>query len=263
MRSTQPDGRYNGGVGAATTSPVSSGASTQGRPYTLWRRFLLWLITWAGFLAIRLIGPTLRFAASFEDGAPAGIETRPMVLAFWHNCIFPATYIWRNLQIRVMSSDSFDGEWTGRIIRKFGFVKVRGSSSRGAVRALLGMRREIEQGWAVAFTIDGPRGPRFVAKPGPVLLARATGAPMVAFHIAVDKAWILNTWDRSMIPKPFSRALMRVSRRIAVPADADDSHKERFHAELQAGLERVREFAEANVGKVGSAEFPVRKSRSG
>ena len=173
-----------------------------------------------------------------------------MILAFWHNCIFPATYIWRNLQIRVMSSDSFDGEWTGRIIRKFGFVKVRGSSSRGAVRALLGMRRELEQGWPVAFTIDGPRGPRFVAKPGPVLLARATGTPMVAFHIAVEKAWILNTWDRSMIPKPFSRALMRVSHKIIVPADASDSQKEQFHGELQAALECVREFAEVNVGNV-------------
>jgi lysophospholipid acyltransferase (LPLAT)-like uncharacterized protein len=255
-----PIGRYNTGVSAATTSPVASEASTQRRPYTLWQKFLLWLITWVGFLAIRLIGPTLRLAVSFEDGAPAGIETRPMVLAFWHNCIFPATYIWRALQIRVLSSDSFDGEWTGRIIRKFGFVKVRGSSSRGAVRALLGMRRELEQGWAVAFTIDGPRGPRFVAKPGPVLLARATGAPMAAFHVAVEKAWILNTWDQSMIPKAFSRALMRVSRQISVPADADDSQKERFHGELQTSLERVREFAEANVGRVGSADFPVRKN---
>ena len=209
---------------------------------------------------IRVIGPTLGLAVSFEDGAPAALQTRPMILAFWHSCIFPATYIWRDLQIRVLSSDSFDGEWTGRIIRKFGFVKVRGSSSRGAVRALLSMRRELEQGWAVAFTIDGPRGPRFVAKPGPVLLARATGAPMVAFHIAVERAWILNTWDRSMIPKPFSRVLLRVSRRIVVPADADDSQKERFHAELQAALERVREFAEANVEKVGSAEFPLGKT---
>ena len=242
-------GRYNTRVGTATTSAVAGETSNQRRPYTLWDRFLLWLITWSGFLAIRLIGPTLRVTVSFEDGAPASLDTRPMILAFWHNCIFPATYIWRNLQIRVMSSDSFDGEWTGRIIRKFGFVKVRGSSSRGAVRALLGMRRELEQGWPVAFTIDGPRGPRFVAKPGPVVLARATGAPMVAFHIAVEPAWILNTWDRSMIPKPFSRALMRVSRRIIVPADASDSQKEEFHAELQNALERVREFAEANVSE--------------
>jgi lysophospholipid acyltransferase (LPLAT)-like uncharacterized protein len=259
VRSTRCFGRYNSEMSSATTAPVASEASTRGRPYSLWQRFLLWLITWVGFLAIRVIGPTLRVAVSFEDGGPAGIDARPMILTFWHSCIFPATYIWRDLQIRVLSSDSFDGEWTGRIIRKFGFVKVRGSSSRGAVRALLGMRRELEQGWAVAFTIDGPRGPRFVAKPGPVLLARATGTPMVAFHIAVEKAWILNTWDRSMIPKPFSRALMRVSRQIMVPAEADDSQKERFHAELQAALERVREFAEANVGR-GTEEYPVRES---
>ena len=83
---------------------------------------------------------------------------------------------------------------------------------------------------------------------------------MVAFHIAVERAWILNTWDRSMIPKPFSRALMRVSRQIAVPANADDTKKERFHAELQAGLDRVREFAEANVEKAGTAEFPIMKN---
>jgi lysophospholipid acyltransferase (LPLAT)-like uncharacterized protein len=180
-----------------------------------------------------------------------------MILALWHDCIFPAIYVWRDLQIRVMSSDSFDGEYTGRIIRKFGFVKVRGSSSHGAVRGMLGMRREIEQGATVAFTIDGPRGPRYVAKPGPVVLARATGAPMVAFHIALENAWALNTWDRSLIPKPFSRALMRVSRQIAVPGSATDKDRERFHAELQAALDRVRGFAEENVRHVGAKEFPV------
>jgi len=229
-------------VSAGTPQPTASD-----RPFTLWQRIALHLITWTGFLVIRLIGPTLRVAVSFEEGAPPSLETRPMILAFWHSCIFPAIYVWRNLEIRVMSSDSFDGEWTGRIIRKFGFVKVRGSSSRGAVRALLGMRKEIGQNSTVAFTIDGPRGPRYVAKPGPVLLARATGAPMVGFHIALENAWTLNTWDKVMIPKPFSRALLRMSRQIVVPAHADDAERERFHSELQTALDRVREFSEANV----------------
>jgi len=237
-----------GRVSTATTPEVSSQASTANQPFTLWQRFLLWLITWIGVLAIRLIGPTLRTAVSLEDGGPASLETRPMILSFWHSCIFPAIYLWRDRQIRVMSSDSFDGEWTGRIIRKFGFVKIRGSSSHGAVRGLLGMRREIESGATVAFTIDGPRGPQYVAKPGPVVLARATGAPMVAFHIALEDAWVLNTWDQLMIPKPFSRALMRVSRGVLVPAHANDAQRQRFHGELQAALDRVRQFAEANVG---------------
>ena len=223
----------------------------------MWQRFLLWLITWAGFLIIRLIGPTLRFSVSWEEGSPGSLEARPFVYSFWHSCMIPAMFLWRNLQIRVMSSDSFDGEYTGRIMMKFGFVKVRGSSSKFAVRALLGMRRELENGWVVAFTLDGPRGPRYVVKPGPVLLARATGVPMVVFHITLTRAWVLNTWDRLMIPKPFSRALMRVSRQITVPADANDAERERALRELQAALDRVREFAEANVQKVGGKEFPI------
>ena len=231
-------------------------------PFTWWQQVQLFLITWAGFLVIQLIGPTLRVAISFEEGGPASIETKPLILSFWHSCIFPAIYVWRNLQIRVMSSDSFDGEYTGRIIRKFGFVKVRGSSSKGAVRALLGMRRAVEEGATVAFTIDGPRGPRFVAKPGPVVVARSTGVPLVAFHVALENPWLLKTWDRSMIPRPFSRGLMRVSRQILVPENITDADRDRYHGELQAALDRVREFSEANVQKAGSAEFPYCDARA-
>jgi hypothetical protein len=218
---------------------------------------LLWLITWAGYLTIRLLGPTIRFAVSWEGDTPKSLAERPYVYSFWHNCMIPAMYWCRNLQVRVMSSDSFDGEYTGRIMQKFGFVKVRGSSSKGAVRALLGMRRELEEGWTVAFTIDGPKGPRYVAKPGPVVLSRSTGAPMMAFHIALDRAWVLKTWDRAMIPKPFSRAFLRISRPIPVAADGD---QEQYHRELQAALDRVRVFAEANIEKAGSAEFPYARS---
>ena len=241
---------------AAATTPVSSqGAAAPGR-FNLWQRFLLWLITWVGYLAIRAIGPTIRFAISWEEGSPGSLKARPFVYSFWHNCMIPAMYLWRDLNIRVMSSDSFDGEYTGRIMQKFGFVKVRGSSSKFAVRALLGMRRDLEQGWIVAFTLDGPRGPRHVVKPGPVMLARATGIPMVGFHIALTDAWVLKTWDKLMIPKPFSRALMRVGRVIPVPLDADDAQREQALQQLQALLDCCERFAEANVQKAGSDEFP-------
>jgi lysophospholipid acyltransferase (LPLAT)-like uncharacterized protein len=245
-------------VSTAAIPEISSQNSASGPGFNLSQRILLWLITWAGFLVVRLIGPTLRFSVSWEDGAPASLEERPLIYSFWHSCMIPAMYLWRNLQVRVMSSDSFDGEYTGRIMRKFGFVKIRGSSSKGAVKALLSMRRELEQGWKVAFTIDGPRGPRYVAKPGPVTLARSTGVPMVAFHIAVENAWVLRTWDRLMIPKPFSRALMRVSRKISVPPKIiDDSEMDRYQSELQAALDRTRTFSEANLRKAGTAEFPL------
>lgn len=215
------------------------------------------MIEWAGYFAIRILLPTVRFAVSWEADSPKSLAERPRVYSFWHNCMIAAMWWCRDLDVRVMSSDSFDGEYTGRIMQKFGFVKVRGSSSKGAVRALLAMKREIEQGWTVAFTIDGPRGPRYVAKPGPVVLARSTGVPMVVFHIALDRAWVLKTWDGAMIPKPFSRALMRISREIPVPRDGSD---EEYMRELQSALDRVRIFAEENVQNAGTPQFAFGRS---
>jgi len=225
-------------------------------PFTRWQRVLLSLISWATTIAVRLIGPTMKFAVSCEENSPVSLEQRPFVYSFWHQCTFAATYLWRDLDIRVMSSTSFDGEFTARMIRRFGFIPVRGSSSRGAVRGLLGMRKEIDVGYTVAFTIDGPRGPRFVTKPGPVLLARSAKVPMAVFHIAIDRAWTLRTWDRLLVPKPFSRALMRVGSLIPVPADMPSEQLDHYNGLLQTSLDRVKAYAEENVQKVGTAEFP-------
>lgn len=226
------------------------------RRYTLRQRITLRLIIWLGYSIIRLIGPTLRVAVSYEEGAQKTLDQRPLIASFWHSCMIPATYIFRDMGIRVMSSNSYDGEYMGRIIHKFGFVAVKGSSSRNAVRALLGLRRALEEGWTVAFTLDGPRGPRHKVKPGPVALARSSGLALTCFHAAVDRAWVLNTWDRLMIPMPFSRVLVRVGKLIPVPQDATDEDLERYTGELQASLDRVCEFAEANVKRAGTGEFP-------
>ncbi len=217
---------------------------------------MLRIIIFLGHSIIRLIGPTLRISVFYEEGAQQTLDQRPLIASFWHSCMIPATYIFRDMGIRVMSSDSYDGEYMGRIIHKFGFVAVKGSSSRNAVRALLGLRRALEEGWTVAFTLDGPRGPRRKVKPGPVALARSSGLAMTMFHAAVDKAWVLNSWDRLMIPKPFSRVLVRFGKLIPVPEDATDEDLERYTGELQAALDRVCEFAEANVNRVGTSEFP-------
>ncbi|MGH9649449.1 MAG: lysophospholipid acyltransferase family protein [Terriglobales bacterium] len=219
------------------------------KPFTLWQRFVIWVATWAGFVAIRLIAPTLRYTVSVEDGGPPEGHLRPAIYVFWHRCVFIATWHFRAKEIAVMTSRSFDGEYIARIIEKFGYSAVRGSSSRGAVRALLGMHKVIDVGRTVAFTIDGPRGPKYVAKPGPVLLARNTGVPIMAFHIALENPWILPSWDDFMIPKPFSRALVRIGKLIHVPEDADSAALERHHADMQATLDRIREFAEAEVGR--------------
>ncbi len=159
-----------------------------------------------------------------------------------------------------MVSRSFDGEYIARTLEKLGFVAVRGSSSRGGATALLGLRSQLEKGVSVAFTIDGPRGPKYVAKPGPVLLSQISAVPMVAFYVALNDAWVLNTWDALMIPKPFSKALVRLSAKVQVPAEAGAAGMEtqmaEFQQQLQAALERVTSFAEEHVAQVGSAEFP-------
>jgi lysophospholipid acyltransferase (LPLAT)-like uncharacterized protein len=243
-------------VPEVSTSEAPAAESTPAPRFTLRQRIVLRIIIAAGYWFIRLIGPTLRVCISREEGAQQTVAQRPLVLNFWHAGIISATYLFRNAGIRVMSSNSYDGEYMGRIIHKFGFVAVKGSSSRNAVRALLGLRRALQEGWAVAFSIDGPRGPRYQVKPGPVALARSSGVPMATFHIAVESAWVLNTWDRLIIPKPFSRVLMRFGKLIPVPADATDEDIEHYQQGLQDSLDRNREFAEANITKVGSPEFP-------
>ena len=125
---------------------------------------------------------------------------------------------------------------------------------------MLGLKSQLEHGNLVAFTIDGPRGPKYVAKPGPVFLSRASGFPMAAFYVALSDAWVLNTWDAMMVPRPFSKALVRFSGKIQVPLHATDAEMAEFHRQLQEALDRVTRFAEEHVARVGSAEFPVIKN---
>jgi hypothetical protein len=249
---------YNDSVSTVTPSPVSASASAQEGRYTWRERVLLWLISTVGSVAVWLIGRTLRFAVYIEPGG-APFDTHPLILCFWHRAIFPSTWAFRRQNIGVITSQSFDGEYIARIISAFGYVPIRGSSSRGGARALLESRRILESARTVAFTSDGPRGPLYLTKPGPVLLASKSGVPIVAFHIAIEKAWLLKSWDRFMIPKPFSRALLCMSTQMIIPPDLETSQLDQFHAELQAAQDRVRIFAENNVGRVGTDEFPVTK----
>ena len=246
-----------------SSSPVtvepSQKAASEEREFSLRERVLLWLISWAGYLAISVIGPTLRYSISWEEepSPPGAIFEKPVIYSFWHRAVFPASWMWRKQRIAVMVSRSFDGEYIARIIQRLGFAAVRGSSSRGGPGALLGMKSVLERDESVAFTIDGPRGPKYEAKPGPVGLSKVTSVPIAAFYVALSNSWVLKTWDDFMIPKPFSRALVRLSRKILVPADAADTEMRDYHAQLQASLERVTKFAEENVARVGTEEFPV------
>ncbi|HEX6465852.1 MAG TPA: lysophospholipid acyltransferase family protein [Terriglobales bacterium] len=210
--------------------------------FSLRQRAQLFLISWAGWLALHLIGFTLRFSSGHVPGAEGEPRPGPFIYCFWHRCILSATYLFRNRRIAVMTSRSFDGEYIARIIQKLGYLPVRGSSSRGAVGALRGMQRALEAGHKIAFTIDGPRGPQYVAKPGPVFLARNTGIDIVPFYLAPERAWALNSWDRLLIPKPFSRIHLVWGPPVSV---SSDSEPEQALARLQSSLEAARKAAEA------------------
>lgn len=219
--------------------------------FTLAQRISLAVISAAGYIAIRLIGLTLKFTCSSEldsEREPDALPPPGTIAPFWHRCVFPATFFFRRRGISVMTSRSFDGEYIARIIEAFGFKAVRGSSSRGGVRALLGMHTIIEGGGVAAFTIDGPRGPQYVAKPGPVLLARNTGAPIRCFYVAPKDAWVLDSWDRFLIPKPFTAVHIRWTEPIYVPGETSTGDLQNYHDEMQRALERVRRDAQMMVG---------------
>jgi lysophospholipid acyltransferase (LPLAT)-like uncharacterized protein len=232
------------------TEPVSSLYDTRLPQLSRWRRMQIPVIAGAVIAIIRVLGPTLRFEElgmhHYRESRARGV---PVVSAFWHRCIISATWYWRNRGVVVMNTTNFDGQWTRRVIEHFGFGTAQGSSTRGGLRGLAVMARRMEEGFDSAFTIDGPRGPRYVAKPGPVMLARKTGRPIYVFHIGVEKAHTLaKAWDLMAIPHPFSRAVIVSAPLMLVSPDADAEELKRKHEEMQSALERVRDVAESWFG---------------
>ena len=191
------------------------------------------------YLLIRAIGSTTRFRVEGWEHWEAAHASGPAVLAFWHEQIFLTTYYFRRRRIVVMTSRSFDGEYIARFIQRFGYGAARGSSTRGGVGALVEMARLVRLGCPAGFTVDGPRGPRRVAKTGALLLAKKTGRPVLPFAVAPESFWRLGSWDRLQIPKPFTPAVVRLAPPIHVPADADEAALEAKRVELQRALEEA------------------------
>jgi hypothetical protein len=194
------------------------------------------------FCLVAIIGRTVRWTVvdwqHYEDLVQSGKRT---IFTFWHNRVFLATWFWRRRGIVVMSSQSFDAEYIGRFIKRFGFGTARGSSTRGAGRAFLQMVRCMNEGMHTAFSIDGPRGPLYEAKPGAIKLAQHTGQAVLPFHISAERYWELKSWDRSQIPFPFTRAVLLLGQPILVSREAGDAEVEQHQAELQRTLDELRE----------------------
>ena len=189
-----------------------------------------------GYPFLSTLGATWKWTVSGAEHVDA-IKARGLhpIHSFWHGRILPATIYFQRRGIDVITSENYDGEWIASIIQKFGYGTARGSTSRGGPKALLQLVREVKSK-GVAFTLDGPRGPAGQAQPGAVWLSKATGNPLLPFHCEAASSWTLNSWDRTQIPKPFTRVAMAIGEPLYVPRDAGEQALEEWRARLQDTL---------------------------
>jgi lysophospholipid acyltransferase (LPLAT)-like uncharacterized protein len=158
---------------------------------------------------------------------------RAVVLVLWHGEMLPLLYHHRGRQISVLVSEHGDGEIIARILQTFGFRLIRGSTSRGAARALIAVDRELRDGFDVGITPDGPRGPRHSVAPGALLAAHRASVRLMPLAATASRCWQLGSWDRFMIPKPF--ATVTVAYGEATPVVADSSRAAGALTDLLAG----------------------------
>lgn len=208
--------------------------------YSFKQKLIIHLAERVFYWLIKIIGKTICYETddweNFERIERAG---HVPIYSFWHNRIFAGTYFFRNRGIVVITSQSFDGEYIARFIQRFGYGAVRGSSTRGGVGALVEMIRLMKKGAPMGFTVDGPKGPRYVAKSGAVLLAKKTGNPLMPFVVETAKHWTINSWDKLQIPKPFTRSRIFIAEPIYVAKDADETEIENKRLELQQKLDEL------------------------
>lgn len=212
------------------------------QPFTLLQRVQACVIGVAGWALVWVIGATLRYRVEgWKNFQQFDERSQPIIYSFWHNQIIPATYFWRFRNIRVITSRHFDGECIAKVIEGFGYVAARGSSSRGGVRALKELRKSLVAGDHAAFTVDGPRGPVYKVKLGPVWLSRKTGVPIIPFHMEPRQFWRLSSWDHFRIPKPFSVVLVKIGRPLTVSAEDEEGQ---WMQRYQEEMDRISSYAE-------------------
>jgi len=217
---------------------------TEEKPaFTLRQRLVLAVVPRVVWALLSLVGRTWRFETIAEEGVtplPFGEGAGAEIFCFWHQCVLACTFYFRRTGATIIVSRSFDGELIARTLELFGYRNVRGSSSRGAREGLLGLKQVIESGRPAIFTADGPRGPIFETKMGPVKLAHLTGARIGAFHLQPERAWSMRSWDQFMVPKPFTRVVVSWARWTRVPADLAAEQFEQKREELNGAIERAR-----------------------
>jgi len=221
----------------------------RGNSLSLLDRFKFRIVSIAGYWIIRIVCSSLRWEKiDWSNLEKIHQEGKRFIVAFWHGRIFLGTYAFRNRGIVVMTSQNRDGEYIARVIRRFGYGVARGSSTRGSRGAIVAMLHQMKLNRDVAFTLDGPLGPRYVAKPGAAYVARKSGNAVLPFSVSVEKKWVMRSWDHFIIPKPFSRAILKLGKPIFVDENATDAEIDRAEAKIQNSLNELQRLTDSNWG---------------
>ncbi len=202
---------------------------------------------------VRMYGRSLRFDIRQFDQLENHRESSQtqgqggLIFALWHGPHFPVLYAGRDRGLYVVASRSADGEMLARVLERFGYRTVRGSSGRGGTRALIDLARHVNAGDDAVLAVDGPRGPIYQVKPGIILLAKLTGAPIIPITGSLARYKEFKSWDRFRLPYPFTRAIVASGKPMFVPSDADDAMIEAKRVELENMLNQEQAQLDAEL----------------
>jgi lysophospholipid acyltransferase (LPLAT)-like uncharacterized protein len=196
-----------------------------------------WLVR-LGSLLVGLLCATLRYRMNDRAGFLSGSNHGPVIVLLWHNRILATPVVFRRYYprrkgIMVLTSPSRDGAYLAGFVGAFGMGAVRGSSSKRSSAALLDLVRRVNEGYDLAITPDGPRGPRYRLEPGALLIAQRCAAPLLPTHVEYSSYWRLKSWDGFAIPKPFSQVTVTLFPYESIPPDLSE-------ADFQREVERVQ-----------------------
>ncbi|HEU0054694.1 MAG TPA: lysophospholipid acyltransferase family protein [Longimicrobium sp.] len=173
---------------------------------------------------------------------------KPVVFTLWHGRLLPCTHFHRGQGVVTLISQHRDGEYITRVVRKWGYTAVRGSSTRGGLEALRELIQHVKKGRSLAITPDGPKGPFEKMKPGPVLIAQRTGAPIIPTVSGADRAWYVGGWDRFMIPRPFARLQIAYGEPVFVPRRASEEEIQAIADDVERRLGVLKARVDSDWG---------------
>jgi hypothetical protein len=202
-----------------------------------------YLIPYGGLLLVKALSATYRVRLYDPENEQTVLDRhQSLIYASWHQRFFPGiTFFSSRKPIAIMISQSRDGEMVARVVDILGWRSVRGSSTRGGVAALKRLKDLARAGYKIGHIVDGPKGPFGYVKPGLLRIAQVAGMPVVPTITSAQKKWVFNSWDRFMVPKPFSRVIIRFGDAIDVPAELDGDAFEQKRVSIEQCLKDLYE----------------------